>query len=112
MVPLYGLGNCGCLTTSVGNAVAPAVASAGAVGSTIGKVHCVGAGTTVSNVRVTGVGSMSVVTVGTDTVAVGATTAGVAAGVGCINVLAAGSGVCTVVVQSVVTVQSEIAGAE
>jgi len=110
--PLYGLGNCGCLTTSVGNAVAQAVASAGAVGSTIGKVHCVGAGTTVSNVRVTGAGSMSVATVGADIVAVGATIAGVAAGVGCTNVLAVGSGVGTVVVQSLVAVQSEAAGAK
>ena len=90
--------------------MAPAVASAGAVGSTIGKVHCVGAGTTVSNVRVTGAGSISVVTV--DTVAVGATTAGVAAGVGCTSVLTVSSGVGTVVVQSVVTVQSEAAGAK
>jgi len=55
---------------------------------------------------------MSVVTVDADTVAVGATTAGVAASVGCTTVLAAGSGVGTVVVQSVVAVQSETAGAE
>ena len=109
--PLYGLGSCGCLTTSVGNAVAPAVASAGATGSTMGKVHCEGAGTTVSNVRVTGVGSMSVATVGVYTVAVGATTAEVAASVGCTSVLAVCSGVGTVT-QSVVTVQSETVGAK
>jgi len=76
----------------------------------MGKVHCVGAGTTLSNVRVTGVGSTSVVTVDADIVAVGATTSGVAAGVGCTSVLAVGSGV--PVTQSVVAVQSEAVGAE
>ena len=66
-----------------------------------------GAGTTVSNVRVTGAVIMSGATVGTDTVAVGATTAGVAAGVGCTSVLTVGSGVGKVVV-----VQSVVAGAK
>ena len=77
----------------------------------MGKVHCVRVGTTVSNVRVTGADSMSVVTVDAGTVVVGATTAGVAASVGCTSVLAVGSGVGRVVVQSV-AVQSEAAGAK
>ena len=58
--PLYGLRSCGCLTTSLGKAVAPAVASAGATGSTVG------AGTTMSVVSKAGVDNVSIAAVDAD----------------------------------------------